>query len=327
MGNAEYMGVQVSTIMRSLILLALSGLLHGEVVVKQLHIHEGGTNYNQTITLDFDRNIQILEVPAHNQIVHSKTIFDFSQGVMIESHPEAKLCYMKDIPVGIVSMEKFGTFLDDNKGTIKAAKEVTTRRAYKTVSKVTHQQFSALATAAVTECVGYTTYLVQPVQVEEIEISYQRAPISFGKPANMQAIPVGGRLIVRIPQMSSVVDIWSTAKSFTIVQMMSVILLVRLALTFNALNVLMLGRSVTQYSIKVKCLLVQRIQNLERIAAKFSAPWLMTYLMVIGVVIPLMRNSRWVTLVCCFVPAWCMGAQLLVKTMATGALRTILIKM
>jgi len=167
--------------MRSLILLALSGLLHAEVVVKQLHIHEGGTNYTQTITFDFDRNIQILEVPAHNHIVHSKTIFDFNQGVMIESHPEAKLCYMKDIPVGIVSMEKFGTFLDDNKGTIKAAKEVTTRRAYKTVSKVTHQQFSALATAAVTECVGYTTYLVQPVQVEEIEISYQRAPISLGK--------------------------------------------------------------------------------------------------------------------------------------------------
>merc|ERR1719309_1440227 len=99
---------------------------------------------------------------------------------MIESHPEAKLCYMKDIPVGIVSMEKFGTFLDDNKGTIKAAKEVTTRRAYKTVSKVTHQQLSALATEVVMECAGSTTYLAQPMPLEDIEMSYRRAPNSLG---------------------------------------------------------------------------------------------------------------------------------------------------
>jgi len=166
--------------MKSLILLALFGLLHAEVVVKELHIHEGGTFYTQTITLDFDRNIQILEVPAHNHIVHSKTIFDFNQGVMIESHPEAKLCYMKDIPVGIVSMDKFGRFLDDKKGTIEASKEHTTRRAYKTITKVTHQQLSALATEVVMECAGSTTYLAQPMPVEDIEISYSRAPNSLG---------------------------------------------------------------------------------------------------------------------------------------------------
>merc|ERR1711915_232810 len=180
MGNAEYMGVQFSTIMKSLILLALAGLVHAEVVVKELHIHEGGTVYTQTITLDFDRNIQILEVPAHNDIVHSKTIFDFNQGIMIESHPEAKLCYMKDIPVGIVSMEKFGRFLDDKKGTIEAAKEHTTRRAYKTVTKVNHQQLSALATEVVMECAGSTTSLAQPMPLEDIEISYSRAPNSLG---------------------------------------------------------------------------------------------------------------------------------------------------
>ena len=68
-----------SAIMRFLLLPALVGLLQAEVVVKQLHIQEHGTEYTQTITLDYERNIQTLEVPAHNNIVHSKTIFDFNQ--------------------------------------------------------------------------------------------------------------------------------------------------------------------------------------------------------------------------------------------------------
>jgi len=32
-----------------------------------------------------DRNVQIIEVPAHNNIVHSRTIFDFRNGKLIES--------------------------------------------------------------------------------------------------------------------------------------------------------------------------------------------------------------------------------------------------
>jgi len=172
------MGTQVISIMRYLILLALSGLLHAAVVVNELLIHEGGTNYTQTITRDFDRNIQILEVPAHDHNVHSKTIFDFNQGVMIESYPQAKLCYIQDIPVEIASMDKFEIFWDDNKGTIEAAKEHTNKRTYKIVS---HQQLSALATEVVKECTGSTTYFAEPLAVEENEISYQRSSTSLGK--------------------------------------------------------------------------------------------------------------------------------------------------
>merc|ERR1712212_1395190 len=68
-----------STMMKALLLVALVGLLRAEVVVKHLQVHEGATDYTRTVTLDFERNIQILEVPAHNNIVHSKTIFDFNQ--------------------------------------------------------------------------------------------------------------------------------------------------------------------------------------------------------------------------------------------------------
>ena len=55
----------------------ISSLL-AESVVKKLTIQEGGMEYTQTVTLDFERNIQILEVPSHNNIVHSRTIFDFN---------------------------------------------------------------------------------------------------------------------------------------------------------------------------------------------------------------------------------------------------------
>merc|ERR1719495_2100303 len=83
--------------MKALLLAALVGLLHAEVVVKHLQVYEGATDYTQTVTLDFERNIQILEVPAHNNIVHSKTIFDFNQGVLFESHPETSTCFIKDL--------------------------------------------------------------------------------------------------------------------------------------------------------------------------------------------------------------------------------------
>merc|ERR1719495_2030762 len=147
--------------MKALLLAALVGLLHAEVVVKHLQVHEGATDYTQTVTLDFERNIQILEVPAHNNIVHSKTIFDFNQGVLFESHPETSTCFMKDIPQGVVTMEKFAAFLDKKTEAVVAKNQVTTRRAYKTTNKVTLHQMSSMAPE------------------EEIEISYRKAPTSL----------------------------------------------------------------------------------------------------------------------------------------------------
>ena len=52
--------------------------LLAESVIKQLTIQEDGMEYTQTVTLDFERNIQILEVPSHHNIIHSRTIFDFN---------------------------------------------------------------------------------------------------------------------------------------------------------------------------------------------------------------------------------------------------------
>jgi len=166
-------------IMKYILLAALAGLLHAEVVVKHLHIHEGEVDYTQTVTFDYDRNIQILEVPAHNSIVHSKTIFDFNQGVLFESHPERNTCYMKDIPEGVVSMDSFAAFLDKKTDTIIASQQKTTRRAYKTTKKITPHQLSSMASEVVAECAGSTVFQVQPASPEEFSVSYSRAPKSL----------------------------------------------------------------------------------------------------------------------------------------------------
>merc|ERR1711964_802211 len=155
--------ISYSAIMRFLLLAALVGLLQAEVVVKQLHIQEHGTEYTQTVTLDYERNIQTLEVPAHNNIVHSKTIFDFNQGVLFESHPESNTCYMKDIPAGVLPMERFAAFLDKKTEAVAAEKQVTKRRAYKTTTLVTPHQLSSMAQEVVAECGKSTVFQVEPV--------------------------------------------------------------------------------------------------------------------------------------------------------------------
>jgi len=167
--------------MRTFILLTFFGLLHADIVVKQLEIKEGGARYTQTATIDFDRNIQVLEVPAHNNLVHSKTIFDFNQRVMFESHPEKKVCYMKDIPEEVVSIERFASFLDKRQGPVTASKEHTTRRAYKTTSKLARHQLSIMPQEVITECGESTVFEVKSIPAEELEISYQRAPQSLAE--------------------------------------------------------------------------------------------------------------------------------------------------
>ena len=42
-------------------------------------IKEGLATYNQTVTFDFENQLQVIEVPAHNNIVHSKSFFYFNQ--------------------------------------------------------------------------------------------------------------------------------------------------------------------------------------------------------------------------------------------------------
>ena len=111
------------------ILLCLPALLTAETIQRSLQVEEGGTSYTQTITFDFDNRVQIIDVPAHNNIVHSRSHFYFNQvslsnhplpvtlfqGKVVESHPDHGNCYVKPLPVGIAPMEKLASVLGKRK--------------------------------------------------------------------------------------------------------------------------------------------------------------------------------------------------------------------
>ena len=49
------------------------------ITVATVTIEEGIATYNQTVTFDFESQLQVIEVPSHNNIVHSKSFFYFSK--------------------------------------------------------------------------------------------------------------------------------------------------------------------------------------------------------------------------------------------------------
>jgi len=61
-------------------------------------IKEGLATYNQTVTVDFENQLQVIEVPAHNNVVHSKSFFYFNKATLVEARPEIGVCYIKPIP-------------------------------------------------------------------------------------------------------------------------------------------------------------------------------------------------------------------------------------
>jgi len=69
-----------------------------ETTTTYLSIKEGLATYNQTVTFDFENQLQVIEVPAHNNIVHSKSFFYFNQATLVEARPEIGVCYIKPIP-------------------------------------------------------------------------------------------------------------------------------------------------------------------------------------------------------------------------------------
>ena len=50
-----------------------------ETTTTYLSIKEGLATYNQTVIFDFENQLQVIEVPAHNNIVHSKSFFYFNK--------------------------------------------------------------------------------------------------------------------------------------------------------------------------------------------------------------------------------------------------------
>merc|ERR1712061_519500 len=157
------MGTASSTLKMLPILALLPGLLAAEVIQRSLQIEEGGTSYTQTVTFDFDNRVQIIDVPAHNNIVRSRSHFYFNQGKVVESHPDLGNCYVKPLPVGIAPMEKLALALGKRKATpIQAKEQRVMHRSFATTERIPPHEISDLPEAFM-ECKGSRVYAVEQI--------------------------------------------------------------------------------------------------------------------------------------------------------------------
>merc|ERR1712179_186501 len=145
------------------ILLCLPALLTAETIHRSLQVEEGGTSYTQTITFDFDNRLQIIDVPAHHNIVHSRSHFYFNQGKVVESHPNRGNCYVKPLPVGIAPMEKLASVLGKRKASpIQAKEQSVVHRSFATSRRIPLSEISDLP-EAYTECKSSRAYAVEQI--------------------------------------------------------------------------------------------------------------------------------------------------------------------
>jgi len=174
------MGVQSALIPRMKLFLLLSclcGLLHANVVTRHLDVVEGKANYRQTVTIDYDKNIQIVEVPAHNHIIHSKTIFDFNKGKLFESHPEQKTCFVRDIPEGTADLKTFDEYLQKKTVKLIANKEKRVQKAFETSRRWNVKMLKSMASEVIEECGESEIY-----EVVEVPMDTARKTLVENKP-------------------------------------------------------------------------------------------------------------------------------------------------
>merc|ERR1712088_1024134 len=149
--------------MLTILLLCLPALLKAKTIQRSLQVEEGGTSYTQTITFDFHNRLQIIDVPAHHNIVHSRSHFYFNQGKVVESHPDLGNCYVKPLPVGIAPMEKLASILGKRKATPMQAKEQRVmHRSFATTERIPLHEISDLPEAFM-ECKGSRVYAVEQI--------------------------------------------------------------------------------------------------------------------------------------------------------------------
>jgi len=157
------MGTASSTFKMLPILALLPGLLAAEVIQRSLQIEEGGTSYTQTVTFDFDNRVQIIDVPAHNNIVHSRSHFYFNQGKVVESHPDHGNCYVKPMPLGIASMEKLAAVLGKRVAMpMKAKEQKVVHRSFATSRRIPVHEINDLP-EAFSECKNSHIYAVEHI--------------------------------------------------------------------------------------------------------------------------------------------------------------------
>merc|ERR1712179_62334 len=135
-------------------------LVASEVTQLSLQIGEAGDTYTQTVTFDFDNQVQIIEVPAHNNIVHSKSFFYFKLDKVVESHPDQRNCYLKPLPEGLVSMERFAAILGRKSASITAERQKSVHRSFASTKRI-HIEAIEEMSEAFSECSYSVLYEVE----------------------------------------------------------------------------------------------------------------------------------------------------------------------
>jgi len=145
------------------LLLCLPVILGANLTHRTLEIEEGGTSYTQKVIFDFDNELQIMDVPGHNNIVHSRSFVYFAKGKVIESHPDFGDCYVKPLPVGIAPMEKLASYLGKRQASPMEAREhKVVQRSFATSRRVPLLEISDLP-EAYKECSNSNVYVVEQI--------------------------------------------------------------------------------------------------------------------------------------------------------------------
>jgi len=174
--------------MRSFTILALLPfLLEAKLLQRTVDIVEHGTAYTQTVTFDFDEKLLTIDVPAHNNIVQSRTMFDFNQGMMVEAQPWIQHCYLKEMPENMPTMEQM------LKGLSKRENGPFNATNAKVVKKVFGHYEEINPTVLgnddlITECEDYTVFRVSQLDhdLPSMKVSPMQAADSYSDTTGCQ---------------------------------------------------------------------------------------------------------------------------------------------
>jgi len=163
--------------MMYLFITLLPGLLVAALEKRSIEIHENGAVYHQTVTFDFERKVQTIHVPAHNDIVESTHIFDFKNGVFIESQPKDERCYLKEIPSTMATMEQNYRAFSKRMAPVDASKALVLPKHFMTTLELSLEDLDLEEMKE--HCYGHKIFMVEEVDPEDNRIrktSFTPAP-------------------------------------------------------------------------------------------------------------------------------------------------------
>ncbi|CAH3040158.1 unnamed protein product, partial [Pocillopora meandrina] len=86
-----------------------------KVVDYKVQISETGTEYNETIEVDTEKQTELFKVPAHNDEDESNILHDFKTNMTMMLLPEKKICYLMPLSEEVPTPAKLESDLNQTK--------------------------------------------------------------------------------------------------------------------------------------------------------------------------------------------------------------------